>query len=471
VNNGQMNLNTAGGGAMNTQGEGGALYVGQPATAVTLTGATINDNTAGGGGGTGSGKGGGIASLSSLDLDGVSMAGNTAGGGAMDAQGNGGAVHVDPFPSSTLDITASTLTGNHASSGVGFGTGGGVDFRADGNMTISGSSFTGNDASDYGGAIERTPNYTASPMDSITTSTLTGNTAGPSTNGRGGAIEVESNGQFTVSRSELVNNTATGAGGAQGKGGAIALSSQPDTPMMTLGAGNFAVISSTVDSNTANGVAGGVGGGIASGVLVPARSPQVALGSTTLTDNTADTTGGAGQGGNLVTDGTASTFHIGGSIIAFGHGAVGFEDCRDNGTTVIDSRGSNVVGPAPANQCFLDNTNDHPSTNPMIGPLMLNAPGTTRTRALLPGSPAIDIVPVATLCLGNPPDQRGIIRPQGSACDAGAYEVEVPAPPVTPTPTATATATPATTAKKKCKKKKKRHALASKKKRCKKKKR
>jgi len=163
---------------------------------------------------------------------------------------------------------------------------------------------------------------------------------------------------------------------------------------------------------------------------------------------------------------------VGGSIIAFGHGAAGFENCRDLGAMVIDSRGANVEGPAPSNQCFLDNTGDKPATDPVIGPLAPNPPGTTRTRALLPGSPAIDIVPLATLCLQVPPlprDQRGILRPQGAACDAGAYEVEV-APPATVTPAAAiATTTPVTTRKKKCKKKKKRSAAAAKRK-CKKKK-
>src|SRR5262249_45753340 len=46
------------------------------------------------------------------------------------------------------------------------------------------------------------------------------------------------------------------------------------------------------------------------------------------------------------------------------------------------------------------------------------------TRALGAGSAAIDVVPAAG-CAAN--DQRGITRPQGAACDAGAYEVAPPA--------------------------------------------
>ena len=47
--------------------------------------------------------------------------------------------------------------------------------------------------------------------------------------------------------------------------------------------------------------------------------------------------------------------------------------------------------------------------------------GPTRTRALNTGSVAIDAVSSCTLAT----DQRHVIRPQGSACDVGAYEVDV----------------------------------------------
>ena len=55
----------------------------------------------------------------------------------------------------------------------------------------------------------------------------------------------------------------------------------------------------------------------------------------------------------------------------------------------------------------------------LLGPLADNG-GPTQTHALLPGSPAIDAA--GDDCLAE--DQRGISRPQGTACDIGAYEVE-----------------------------------------------
>jgi hypothetical protein len=73
-------------------------------------------------------------------------------------------------------------------------------------------------------------------------------------------------------------------------------------------------------------------------------------------------------------------------------------------------------------------------SDPRIGPLSSNG-GKTLTVPLLAGSAAIDHT---TSCPAS--DQRGVTRPQGSACDTGAFELVPPAAPptaVTPTPTAT----------------------------------
>lgn len=63
--------------------------------------------------------------------------------------------------------------------------------------------------------------------------------------------------------------------------------------------------------------------------------------------------------------------------------------------------------------------------NPQIGPLMYNG-GATKSHALLPGSPLIDILPD---CAGLVDDQRGVARPQGVNCDPGAYEFDPSNPP------------------------------------------
>lgn len=85
---------------------------------------------------------------------------------------------------------------------------------------------------------------------------------------------------------------------------------------------------------------------------------------------------------------------------------------------LIKNSGSNVAFPAqPFSDC--------PGTtaDPKLGPLRQNG-GPTATMALLPGSAAIGLVAAAG-CVSA--DQRGSARPQGPACDAGAFEW---APPV-----------------------------------------
>jgi len=80
----------------------------------------------------------------------------------------------------------------------------------------------------------------------------------------------------------------------------------------------------------------------------------------------------------------------------------GFNVVSDNSAAV------NFTGPSDLN-----------NTDPMLLPIALNAPGTTRTHALAPGSPAIDH---ASASFAPAADQRGIIRPQGAADDSGAFE-------------------------------------------------
>jgi hypothetical protein len=95
--------------------------------------------------------------------------------------------------------------------------------------------------------------------------------------------------------------------------------------------------------------------------------------------------------------------------------------CENLGSLV--SRGDNI---ASDETCDLTGPGDM-TGDPVLGPLADNG-GPTLTMALLPGSPAIDAVPVehCTDADGEPllVDQRGTPRPQGAACDIGAFELE-----------------------------------------------
>ena len=118
---------------------------------------------------------------------------------------------------------------------------------------------------------------------------------------------------------------------------------------------------------------------------------------------------GSASGAALVNDG--GTLSLTSSVITGPAGAVG---CA-NRTGHITSGGYNVE---QGISCGLHAVGDIADTDPLLGPLADNG-GPTQTHALLPGSPAVDRVPV-TDCVGI--DQRGYHRPAGKGCDSGAYE-------------------------------------------------
>ena len=93
----------------------------------------------------------------------------------------------------------------------------------------------------------------------------------------------------------------------------------------------------------------------------------------------------------------------------------------------LDSDGSCGFGTANHS---LSGTWDNP-LNPQLGALADNG-GPTMTHALLAGSPALNTIPQGTNGCGGlilNTDQRGVSRPQGSACDTGSFERVYVAPP------------------------------------------
>jgi hypothetical protein len=80
----------------------------------------------------------------------------------------------------------------------------------------------------------------------------------------------------------------------------------------------------------------------------------------------------------------------------------------------LTSQGANLES---TDQCGLHAAGDQVGREPLLGPLADNG-GQTDTLALLSGSPAIDHASACT-----PADQRGVVRPQGAACDVGAFEL------------------------------------------------
>ncbi len=188
------------------------------------------------------------------------------------------------------------------------------------------------------------------------------------------------------------------------------------------------------------------------------------LNSVTVSGNTADVDGDdTGSGGGV--DAFGGTVNLRDTIVAGNldgsDPASQSADCAQTGGTIA-SLGNNLIG-TTVGCFFVSAAGDRLNQAPLLGPLASNG-GNTQTHALLANSPAIEGGSAA--CPAT--DQRGIARPQGTACDIGAFERQPDAAPPAP-----ATSAPGK-GKRKCKKRKRKggkRAASAKRKRCKKRKR
>ena len=304
----------------------------------------------------------------------------------------------------SVTITNSTVSGNTATKQQAGGL-----LNGTGPVTITGSTISGNSAPNAGG-IENGGTMT------ITDSTLSQNTASP--NG-GGAIQ--NDGTLTVTGSTLANNSAAGGAGIYNFGAATISGSTFTGNTSTSSGGaitntniskSLSITNSTFFANSATGSGGAI----------------VDVGSATITSGTFAGNSSPDGGALYFSSLNGGTLTLGDTILASSSGS---DNCSFSGT--FTDAGYNLDD---GTSCGFTNANhDLSSTNPTLGALASNG-GPTQTMALLPGSPAIDAG--GTSANGCPAtDQRNITRPQGAACDIGAYEF-------VPTTTTTLVATPTT---------------------------
>lgn len=376
-------------------GAGGGIYA---TTRLTVSDSVISANHTGNGGAGGAGA----------DND----KGNGGNGGEGGDAGGGGGIYA-PGATTSLTITGTTISGNSAGSG---GAGGAGGIGGPGTLAAGGTGGAGGFGGPGGGA------YVAGETLGIANSTISGNSAGAGgTGGRGGEGEnggtggIGENGgdaggiastfnQMNLTNVTFANNSA-GTGGQGGTGG----------PSQTDGNGG----------DGGNGAPGGRGGAVFAVTLENSNS----LIHGTLSGNAAGAAGPGGSGGKGGggATGTSGPAGPGGDIFNFP---------QSTGAPINVANTIAVGGSAPAcspplsvvnggHNVFADPCPPVPlGSNPLLGPLQNNG-GPTHTMALQPGSPAIDLVPaLAAQCQAT--DQRGVLRPAGAACDAGAYEVASP---------------------------------------------
>ena len=255
----------------------------------------------------------------------------------------------------------------------------------------------------------------------------------------GGAVLVKAGGALAAFGSTFLSNTATGGGGVFNATGAN-LTVADDT-FTTNSAGNgggiFNAGTAAISRTTFHG------NGSNSGGAVTNAAGTISVVNSTFFGNVA--TSGAGAFDNVATATVRSSTFSGnsspsgfGAISPTGPGNLTLQDS----IVANASRNCGPVGPLTDgghNLSWPDSTCPGSHVDPRLGSLSSNG-GPTQTLALLPGSPAIDAIPpVGAGCPAT--DQRGISRPQGPACDIGAFELTTS----TPTPTAAPVPAPPST--------------------------
>lgn len=311
--------------------------------------------------------------------------GNASGGGVYN---NGGALIID---NSTFAGNMA-VGGNGAGLGVGGNGNGGAVYSVGtstqtATLTITNSTFSDNIAfGGHSGLLSTTPG-----------------------NGYGGAVySVGTNSALSITSSTFTGNVA-GVHGSQ------------DIPVID--SDLWGIIGWDFGSIT-----GYTSTGYGAGIL---NQGAATITNSTFTGNR--TIGGRGSGGGVSNSGAPASVTIKNSIVA---GNLANTSGTANCSGPITDGGYNLIN--TVGECgSAQDKHDVRTSDLGLGSLANNAgpgggPAPTQTLALLGSSLAVDQIPRGTNGCGTDltTDQRGLTRPQGEACDIGAYELDN-APPIT----------------------------------------
>lgn len=341
------------------------------------------------------------AAVGDLDISGeLTINGAAAATTIVDGQDLSRIFHIHAGP-----VTINNLTARNGTEEAG----GGIFIAAITTVNLTNVVVTGNDGlGSAGGGIRNSGGTTT-----ITDSTISANVVDAQ-----GAGIFNIGSPLTIVRSTISGNTATESGGG-----------------IRIDSGTVTVENSTISGNTANS-----GGGLRN------LNGTVTITSSTIVNNN----GGTAFGGGIATF-SPGVLTLTGSILA-NNTAGTSPDC----TEAIVSGGFNLIEDTSGCAISGTTTGNVTGVDPQLLGLASNG-GPTQTHALTGTSPALN-----ARTSGCPPpatDQRGVTRPQATACEIGSFEcastecggvgatptVTPSTTPTLPGPTATPTATPTTT--------------------------
>jgi CSLREA domain-containing protein len=185
---------------------------------------------------------------------------------------------------------------------------------------------------------------------------------------------IRGGGLFTNDMADLTRVTLSGNGATTGAG--------------IVNYGTLSVTASTISGNSATSSAGALAHSAGS---MTVTSSTIASNESATYGSIRNDTGGLEMRNTIVSGNSAPNCH---------------EPVTSSGFNLEDT-----------DTCGFSDPTDSPDTDPTLQALAANG-GLTKTMALLPGSPAIDLGDS-----GCGRDQRGVPRPQGASCDAGSYEL------------------------------------------------
>lgn len=337
-----------------------------------------------------------------------------------------------------MTLTESTVSGNvvrlvplKGSYAAGIHTGG-VDYGVPAAITIIDSSIEDNESADAAGIYNNLGSLT------LIRTRVYRNLA---SSGRGGGIKNFGSGSIArLISSEIIENTSSEAGGGIVNSGMMEIISSTIRDNSVdkasgFGGGIFNTGTLSVNGSTFSSNNGGARGGAIENFIGDGAG-QLTMVNSTLFGNRAESGGGirnyapltlinvtladneAREGANLmIVNNKVAAARLSGTLIANGSGS---NNCQDDLSLLTDG-GHNIED---GFSCGLSAATSLSNIDPLLGDLADNG-GETKTMALPPESPAAERIALGVGGCGKELaiDQRGVARPQGAACDVGAYEV------------------------------------------------